>query len=452
MKIKTDKTNYTSTRNACKLCTPLGACMVFKGIEGCVPFLHGSQGCATYIRRYMISHYKEPVDIASSNFGEHATIFGGKMNLEVGLDNIIQQYSPNLIGIASTCLSETIGDDIPMFIKEYRKDHQHLNLPYLVNVSTPSYQGTHMEGFNQTVKAVVQQLATNSASSECINIFPGFVSPEDLRYLKEVAREFNFPLTLFPDYSDSLDGSTWREYHQIPKGGTPLLQIENMPGSIATIEFGHSLKHNKSAGKWLQEQYGTPCKNLGLPIGLKESDRFLNALSGITDIEIPLRFKNERGRLIDAYVDGHKYVFGKKAIVYGEEDLVTGLISFLDEIGIQTILCASGGESGHLKRNINDLLSNTKGIEVFEGMDFEKIAEFAHEHSPDIMIGNSKGYYIARELEIPLVRVGFPIHDRIGAQRIQHLGYGGALQLFDKVTNALIEYRQNHSPIGYKYM
>ena len=29
--------NYLSTTNACKLCTPLGACLAFKGIEGAVP-------------------------------------------------------------------------------------------------------------------------------------------------------------------------------------------------------------------------------------------------------------------------------------------------------------------------------------------------------------------------------------------------------------------------------
>jgi nitrogenase molybdenum-iron protein NifN len=69
---------FTSTRNACKVCTPLGGSIVFKGIEGCVPLIHGSQGCATYIRRYLISHYKEPVDIASTNFTEETAIFGGE--------------------------------------------------------------------------------------------------------------------------------------------------------------------------------------------------------------------------------------------------------------------------------------------------------------------------------------------------------------------------------------
>src|SRR3974390_2575511 len=107
---------YVSTTNACKLCAPLGACLALRGVEGAVPFLHGSQGCATYIRRYMISHFKEPLDIASSNFGERAAIFGCMDNLRAGLTNVIRQSAPRLIGVASTCLAETIGDDVAFYL------------------------------------------------------------------------------------------------------------------------------------------------------------------------------------------------------------------------------------------------------------------------------------------------------------------------------------------------
>jgi len=113
------KTAKTATQNACKLCNPLGACLAFRGIEECVPFLHGSQGCATYIRRYLISHFKEPVDIASSNFNEDTAVFGGSHNLKLGLKNVTQQYRPKVIGLATTCLSETIGDDVDMILKDY---------------------------------------------------------------------------------------------------------------------------------------------------------------------------------------------------------------------------------------------------------------------------------------------------------------------------------------------
>ena len=97
--------NCTSTRNACKLCTPLGACLAFRGVEGTIPFLHGSQGCSTYIRRYLISHFREPIDIAASNFSEESAIFGGKANLEAGLQNVIRQYRPKMVAVATTCLS-----------------------------------------------------------------------------------------------------------------------------------------------------------------------------------------------------------------------------------------------------------------------------------------------------------------------------------------------------------
>src|SRR5271165_5131459 len=111
----------TSTRNACKLCTPLGACLVFRGIEGTIPFLHGSQGCSTYIRRYLISHFREPMDIAASNFSEQSAIFGGGSNLKTGLENVLRQYEPSLVGLATTCLSETIGDDVPGYLREFRE-------------------------------------------------------------------------------------------------------------------------------------------------------------------------------------------------------------------------------------------------------------------------------------------------------------------------------------------
>src|SRR5512135_3320932 len=113
---------YVSTTNACKLCKPLGACLAFRGIEGAVPFLHGSQGCATYMRRYVISHFREPVDIASSSLGEKHAVYGGGPNLKKGLRNVAAKYRPQLIGLATTCLTETIGDDVPHLLKEFRAE------------------------------------------------------------------------------------------------------------------------------------------------------------------------------------------------------------------------------------------------------------------------------------------------------------------------------------------
>ena len=61
-----------------------GACLAFKGVEGSIVMMHGSQGCSTYIRRHMAQHYNEPIDIASSALNEKATVYGGEANLKRG--------------------------------------------------------------------------------------------------------------------------------------------------------------------------------------------------------------------------------------------------------------------------------------------------------------------------------------------------------------------------------
>ncbi len=446
--------HYVSTTNACKLCKPLGASLAFRGIEGSVPFLHGSQGCATYMRRYIISHFNEPIDIASSSLGEKHAVYGGAANLKLGLRNVIEKYHPTLIGVATTCLTETIGDDVKMILHEYLEEFGgELSHPQIVSVSTPSYSGTHMEGYHAAIRAVVEQISKGGEKNETVNLLPGFVSAADMRYLKDLFCDFDCELTMLPDHSDTLDGQAMNDYPLIPEGGTRVDAIETMGRSLATIEFGRTLE-DESAGVSLQNMHNVGLHRLGIPIGIRETDIFLSTLSKITGTDIPTKYSQARGRLIDAMVDGHKYIYGKRAVIYGEEDLVVGLTSFLTEIGIQPILCASGGKSGKFSKAISSVVSGMPwGMpEVHENADFYDIEERARELEIDLLIGHSKGYSFARKNNIPLVRVGFPIHDRMGGQRILHLGYHGAQMLFDTITNTVIEKKQNDSDVGYSYM
>ncbi len=63
---------------------------------------------------------------------------------------------------------------------------------------------------------------------------------------------------------------------------------------------------------------------------------------------------------------------------------------------------------------------------VREGADFFDIVEEARTLSPDVLVGHSKGQRAAREWGVPLLRVGFPIHDRFGGQRLCTWLPGGA--------------------------
>ena len=447
--------SHVSTTNACKLCTPLGATLAFKGVEGAIPFLHGSQGCATYMRRYIISHFREPMDIASSALGEKNAIYGGGPNLKKGLLNAMQKYGAKVIGVATTCLTETIGDDVPRILTEFRAEFGDLPLADIVHVSTPSYNGTHMDGFHGAVKALCDQLCTEAAPpTGRVNVLSGMVSPADIRHLREIVHGFGLTPTILPDYSETLDGPALLEYENLPSGGTPVADIRAMGGAAASLELGRAISTQETAGTSLESRFGVALHRLGLPIGLRETDRFYDALKAISGREAPRELALERGRYIDALVDGHKYVSGLRAVVYGEEDLCIGMTSFLAEIGVIPVLVATGAKNRnlaqHIKAACGDVLRHMPVVR--EGADFFDIVEEAKTLSPDLLVGHSKGQRAAREWNVPLLRCGFPIHDRFGGQRMLHLGYRGAQSLFDRLVNMVLEKKQTDSDIGYGYL
>lgn len=452
------KESWVSTSNPCHQCRPLGAMVAFQGIEGCVPFLHGSQGCATYMRRYLISHYREPVDIASSSVSEKEAVWGGGPALRQGLRNVAEKYKATVVGVATTCLTETTGEDLNMLLHEWRKDIAENPLkvpdPDVVKVPCPSYDGTHMDGFHGAVRSLVDHFAVPAASHDKVAVFPGFVSPADLRHVRQILSDFSLEGILVPDYADRLDGPALAETSPLPEGGTSAAEMRSLAGSPLALEFGRCAPESLSGAGLLQSRFSVPRRRLGLPIGIRETDALYAALEEFSGRETPRATILERGRLIDGLVDAHKILSGRTAVVFGDEDLVVGLVSFLTEIGVKTTLVVSGGRGGRLAKEIERVTASylENPPRILEDADLRDLEEAPECLDADLYVGHSKGYTLARKRNIPLVRVGFPVHDRFGAQRLRHLGWGGALALLDTLVNTILERRQDDSPVGYGYL
>ena len=454
--MKSPAPSHVSTTNPCKLCTPLGAALAFHGIEGAVCLLHGSQGCSTYIRRYLISHFKEPLDVASTNFSEHSAVFGGRENFLNAVRNLNQQYHPALVGVATTCLAETMGEDLSLYLHELRHAPDAAELSAVVPVSTAAYKGTHADGFHDTVRALVEQLAQPDSAEPGpgVLLFAPMVSPADLRAMKGWLAAFGLAGTLVPDWSDTLDGGPWEEYQALPPGGTPLATLRSSPRAASWIEMGRVLAGAQAtAGTVLQNRFGVAGHRIGWPLGVRESDHFFALLSELSGHPVPAEIRADRARLIDGLVDGHKVVSGLKVAVYGEEDLVVSLAVFLAEMGAKVVAAATGGMTKRLNAALEAALAPEflEGLEVFDDSDFFDLEQGLVGREVDLLLGASKGYKLARARGVPLVRVGFPVHDRFGGARIRLLGYAGAHDLFNSIVNAVLEHRQEENPVGYTY-
>lgn len=453
--IATPSSKRPAATNSCRVCAPLGSVLAFRGLRGCMPLIHGSQGCATYIRRYLISHFREPMDVASTSFDESATIFGGQSNLAAAIKNLVRQYQPEVIGVCTTCLAETIGEDTAGILRQLTREDR--NLPPVIHVATPSFKGCQHKGFHDTVAAILDVAAKGGERMARINLLPGPVSPADLRHLREIVAAFELPVLMFPDYSETLDGPSLASYAPIPAGGVSLKEVADAGRALGTLQLGATLEHGPGAG--LERNHGVPLVQANLPIGVRAMDAFLAHLAAFAGPSLdapsghtmPAWLTAERGRLVDAYVDGHKYVSGRRVAVVGDPDLAVAVAGFCAEIGLVPVLVASGALTNRMAAALVGLGLDPATFEVMEDADYDSIQRRVVELSPDLILGPSKAYPTARALGIPLVRIGFPVHDRIGAGRILHLGYRGTQRLFDEVANALLGHQQDSSEMGYAY-
>ncbi len=142
----------TSPQKACavnplKMSQPIGSALAFMGIKNCMPLFHGSQGCTSFGLVLFVRHFKEAIPLQTTAMSEVATVLGGLENVEQAIITIANRQKPSIIGISSTGVTETKGDDVDGFIKIVRDKHPELDHIKLVYVSTPDFKDAFQDGW-----------------------------------------------------------------------------------------------------------------------------------------------------------------------------------------------------------------------------------------------------------------------------------------------------------------
>jgi nitrogenase molybdenum-iron protein beta chain len=228
------------TINPAKTCQPIGAMYAALGIHGCLPHSHGSQGCCAYHRSTLTRHYKEPISASTSSFTEGASVFGGQANMMQAINNIFTVYNPEVIAVHTTCLSETIGDDLPQIKKKAETEGKIPKGKHVISASTPSYAGSHVTGFSNMVKSMAGMAEPSGKKNGKINVIPGWVEPADMEELKRLTTMVGVKTILFPDTSGVLNGPLSGEYKMFPEGGTTVAELKSTGDSIGTLALGEA--------------------------------------------------------------------------------------------------------------------------------------------------------------------------------------------------------------------
>ena len=402
----------------------LGATMAYLGINNMLGLLHGAQGCSTFIRLQLSRHYKESIALNATAMSEDSAIFGGWDNLKKGIGRVIEKFSPEVVGVMTSSLTETMGDDVQSAIVHFRQENPEAAHIPIIHAATPDYCGSLQEGYAVAVEAIIATLPEGGdLITGQVNLLPGaHLTPADVEELKELIESFGMTVLTIPDISNAMDGHIDEVVSPLSTGGITVEEIKKAGRSVATLYVGDSLA--KAALKF-KDKFGIPSYGFTSLTGLAETDRFMEILASVSGRQIPDKHRRWRSRLMDAMVDSH-YQFGtKKAAIALESDNLKTLTRFLAGMGceIQAALSATRTRG----------LDSLPCVNVFVG-DLEDLEEAAK--GADLIVANSNGRQAAAKLKIGAhLRAGLPVFDRLGAHQKVWVGYRGTLNLVFETAN-----------------
>lgn len=435
------KPRESLTVNPAKTCQPIGAMYASLGIHNCLPHSHGSQGCCAYHRSTLTRHFREPVMAATSSFTEGSSVFGGQANLVQAIDNIFTTYEPDVIAVHTTCLSETIGDDVNQIAIKAVKDGKVPKGKHVIHTSTPSYVGSHVTGFSNMTKAMATAFSKSTGvSNGKYNIIPGYVEPSDMTEIKRVVNEMGISPILFPDTSNVLNGPQTGKYKMYPDGGVTIEELTSTGDSIGTIALGSTA--SADAARALDARCKVPCQVLDLPIGLAATDRFVDTLRTVAGVNVPASIDLERGQLLDMITDMHAYFYQKKVALAGDPDQLIPLVEFLISIDMMPVHIITGTPGKDFINRIEALTADLPykvNVKAGGGADMYLLHQWIKNEPVDLLISNTYGKYIARDEDIPFMRYGFPILDRVGHSYFPSVCYKGGMRLLEKILDLLLD-------------
>jgi nitrogenase molybdenum-iron protein beta chain len=427
--------------NPAKACQPLGAVFCASGFAGSMPFVQGAQGCVAYFRSHLARHFKEPLAAISTSMTEDAAVFGGLNNMLEGMENAYTLYKPKMITVSTTCMAEVIGDDLNAYIKTARdKGLIPMDLP-VPFAHTPSFVGSHITGYDNMLKGILLALSAGKKGEQNkkVNLIPGFDTyTGDYHELKRLMNLMGVEFTLLADVSDTFDSPNSGEYKLYP-GGTPLEDAMDAINSLATIAL--QKYSTVKTMDYITKEWERKALTQSM-IGIKNTDRFFEELSKLTGKPIPAAIEAERGRVVDAMVDSHPYVHGKRFALVGDPDILLGLMSLIMEMGGEPIhiVCTNGDKN--FEAEANELLASSPfgaNGKVYAGKDMWHLRSLLFTDPVDLLIGNSYAKFLEQDTKTPLIRVGFPIFDRHHLHRQPIIGYQGALNLITTMVNKVLD-------------
>ena len=415
--------------NPIKLSQPMGATLAFLGVKNCMPLMHGAQGCASFTKVFLTRHFSDPIAIQTTAVNDiTAVLDGGDYAVSESIKNITAKVKPDLVGLYTTGMTETKGDDIKgasLLVKDQQR---------IVYVNTPDFEGGLESGFAKVITALIEQLVepTEAIDSNKVVIIPNVnMQPIEIEHIKEELVKFGLEPFALPDLSESLDGHLGLKQGALSSGGISVDEIEGLGDAGLIITIGESVA--KSGQKLSEKNQNSKLLHFESLSGLINVDRFYKELLEYKNISTPhpsvVRW---RKRLQDALLDTHFDIGSSRIALAGEPDHLLSLSSLIKEAGGEIVVAVSSINS--------PAISGVEATEVIVG-DLSDIEERVEDF--DILITNFHGHRLAHKYHKGFMLRGYPNYEEVGNQLKSDILYQGSSYALFELANIIKYYKES---------
>jgi len=410
------------SRNSCAL---QGATKTILEIDGVIPIVHSTAGCA--IQQTIgdkVSGYSG-FEIPSTNVIEKQVIFGGGSRLREQIKNTVKVISGDLYVTLSGCAPELVGDDVITMANEAQEQGEPV-----IYFKAPGFKGKFHLGYEGVVNSIINQLPTvakvNTEKQEnLVNIF-GIIPGQDIHWrgnleeLKRILEAIGLKVNTLFGFGQGIN-----QWKKIPSASL----------NLVFSKWGISIAEN------LEKKYETPFLNFkSLPIGAEATISFIKSISEIikVDEEKIEKFISEEKKKEEYYINNllnlyFDYNFQRSIGIIGDESTINGVSSFLARtFGLSTKVRIATDpiqdESEHEEANL------------YHTDDVNEIQEILRDSHVELILGSSLEKEISEELNIPLQVISFPVDKVI--LNTGYLGFNGGINLLENLSTILLNHER----------
>jgi nitrogenase molybdenum-iron protein alpha chain len=346
--------------------------------------------------------------IMVTNLDEKDIIHGGEAKLRESIRLAYRRYNPKLIFIFTSCASGIIGDDVDSISVEMRQE-----IPSAVIVPI------HCEGFKSKIcasgydasflamtKYIIQDEAKGETVPGLLNLFaPPTVSFVDQMEIERILADIGITTNYIPFYS-SLE-----KIRRIPQaqGSTAICKV-------FADEFMKDLK----------DRYGIPYAHTIMPIGTRNTDRWLLGVAEIMGKTGEARafIERERQQYLPLVAELRKRLEGKTAVICGGTGRSFAGAALIDDFGMKLVGMTTPIYDDNVQADMKALneLYGSFTVDIGNMMPFEQV-NMLKKLKPDIFIG----------VPIWAARLGLPTTHVLDIKR-PTMGYRNLVYLGNKIA------------------